>query len=196
MNTTFLTPAAIILDRDGVINIDSPQYIKSCEEWHPILGSISAIAMLSKQLPVAIATNQSGISRGLFHAATLTTIHEKLTTCVTDAGGSIHTIRYCPHGNSDDCSCRKPKPGMLLDICNELNITPEQAWFIGDSLSDLQAAVAARCQPVLVLTGNGYTTYDNNHAFLRQHNVNVYTDLAAIALKIIHDSSFNNGIDA
>jgi D-glycero-D-manno-heptose 1,7-bisphosphate phosphatase len=149
----------IILDRDGVINQDSDLYIKSPEEWKPIPGSLDAIARLNQWgYRVVVATNQSGIGRGLFVMDTLNAIHDKLIKAVAQAGGRIDAVFFCPHTNADKCGCRKPKPGMLEEIATRYNTELEGIPTIGDSLRDLQAAESVGAQPMLVLTGKGKKT--------------------------------------
>lgn len=146
----------IILDRDGVINHDSDLYIKSPAEWLPIKGSLEAIARLHQAgIKVVVATNQSGIARGLYDEATLTAIHEKMTRLIVEAGGQLAGIFYCPHGPNDGCDCRKPLPGLVTQLSEKLQINPLGVPFIGDSIRDLQAAEAAGCQPILVKSGKG-----------------------------------------
>ena len=149
----------IILDRDGVINHDSDQYIKSPEEWKPIRGSLEAIARLGQWgYRVVVATNQSGVGRGFFDMDTLNAIHEKMNKAVSQVGGRIDAVFYCTHTEADNCDCRKPKPGMLEEIALRYNTTLAGVPVIGDSLRDLQAALAAGAQPMLVLTGKGVKT--------------------------------------
>lgn len=149
----------VILDRDGVINHDSAAYIKSPEEWKPIAGSLEAIALLSQAgYRVLVATNQSGVGRGLFEMATLNAIHDKMHRALGLAGGRIDGIFYCPHANDAGCNCRKPKPGLLEEIAHRFGVSLEGVPFIGDSLRDLQAAAAVGAQPILVLTGKGKKT--------------------------------------
>lgn len=149
----------IILDRDGVINEDSDAYIKSVEEWVPLPGSIQAIARLSKAgWTVAIATNQSGLARGYYTPATLQAMHARLRELVAEQGGQVGLIVHCPHGPNDACACRKPKPGLLHEIGNHYGVALDNTWFVGDSASDLAAAVAVGAQPVLVETGKGGRT--------------------------------------
>lgn len=149
----------VILDRDGVINFDSDLYIKSPEEWKPIPGSLDAIAKLNQWgYRVVVATNQSGIGRGLFEMDTLNAIHEKMMKAAAQAGGRIDAIFFCPHTNADKCACRKPKAGMLEEIASRYNASLEGVPAIGDSLRDLEAAIAVRAQPILVLTGKGKKT--------------------------------------
>lgn len=149
----------IILDRDGVINFDSAQFIKSPEEWKPIPGSLEAIARLNQAgYRVVVATNQSGIGRGLFEMDTLNAIHDKMLKVLAQAGGRIEAIFFCPHTGADDCVCRKPKPGMLHEIAARFNADLSGVPAVGDALRDLQAAVAVGAQPLLVRTGKGEKT--------------------------------------
>lgn len=149
----------VILDRDGVINHDSDAYIKSPEEWKPIAGSLEAIALLNQAgYRVLVATNQSGVGRGLFDMATLNAIHDKMHRALGQAGGRVDGIFYCPHAQDAGCACRKPKPGLLDEIAHRFGVSLDGVPVIGDSLRDLQAAAAVGAQPVLVLTGKGGKT--------------------------------------
>jgi len=149
----------VILDRDGVINHDSDAFIKSPDEWVPIDGSLDAIARLnSAGYRVVVASNQSGIARGLFDHAMLDAIHAKLHAMAADAGARIEKILFCPHGPDDGCFCRKPRSGMFLEIAQCYGISLEGVPAVGDSLRDLQAGVAEGCAPYLVLTGKGQAT--------------------------------------
>lgn len=149
----------IILDRDGVVNHDRDDYIKSADECVPIAGSIDAIVRLSKAgFTVVIATNQAGLAKGKFELEDLEAMHEKITGLVEENGGELGGIFYCPHHPDDNCKCRKPMPGMLDAIEAEFNTSVESSYFIGDSLRDLQAAVKKACKPILVKTGNGVRT--------------------------------------
>ena len=146
----------ILLDRDGVINRDSDAFVKSAEEFIPLPGVFKAMAALSQAgAMLAVCTNQSGIGRGLLSEADLAAIHEKLEDGVRAAGGTLHGIRYCPHLPDAGCECRKPKPGMVIQLMNDLAVGPEETTFVGDSLRDLQAGQSAGCRVVLVRTGNG-----------------------------------------
>lgn len=168
----------IILDRDGVINHDSDEYIKSVDEWVPIAGSIEAIARLSKAgWTIAVATNQSGIARGYYSLETLYAMHEKLHQLVTRAGGQIGLIAYCPHGPNDGCDCRKPNTGLLKQIAEYYQVSLVGKWFVGDSSTDLALAERVACQPVLVKTGKGIRTLDKGIS----DRVLVFDDLAAVA---------------
>lgn len=149
----------IILDRDGVINEDSDDYIKCPSEWNPIRGSLEAIARLHRAgWRVVVATNQSGIARKLFDLDTLARIHETMHRRVIESGGLIDAVFFCPHGPDDGCCCRKPLPGMFHDIAERLHIDLAGVPAIGDSLRDLQAAQAAGASPMLVKTGKGFGT--------------------------------------
>jgi len=148
-----------ILDRDGVINFDSDQYIKSPAEWRPIPGSIEAIARLSQTgYRIAVATNQSGIGRGLFDMATLNAINDKMMEMVFRQGGRIDALFFCPHTAAEGCGCRKPRTGMFEEIAARFHTELKGVPVVGDSLKDLQAADAVGAQPILVLTGKGPRT--------------------------------------
>jgi D-glycero-D-manno-heptose 1,7-bisphosphate phosphatase len=149
----------VVLDRDGVINEDSDEFVKTLDEWIPIDGSIDAIARLYEHgFTIAVATNQSGVGRGLINEDELDAMHEKLRELVRDAGGDIATIAYCPHKPDDYCDCRKPQSGLFDQIAAVIGCDLEGAWTVGDSLRDLQAGAARGCIPVLVRTGKGETT--------------------------------------
>ena len=166
----------VILDRDGVINHDSPSYIKSPDEWKPIARSLDAIAQLTQaDFRVVVATNQSGVGRGLFDMATLNAIHDKMHRAVGQAGGRIDAVFYCPHPMEANCGCRKPKPGLLEDISRRFNTSLQDVPCIGDQLRDLQAAAAIGAQPILVLTGKGAKTQREGGL---PPNTRVYADLA------------------
>ena len=172
----------VILDRDGVINHDSDHFIKSPEEWRPLSGSIEAIAHLTQWgCRVVVATNQSGIGRGLFDMDTLNAIHDKMVKAVALAGGRIDAIFFCPHAADSTCECRKPRPGMLREIAQRYNTSLAGVPAIGDSLRDLQAAVAMHAQPMLVLTGKGAKTRDDPDL---PRETLVFPDLAAAAAHI------------
>ncbi len=148
-----------ILDRDGVINEDSPDFIKSADEWIPLPGSLQAIARLSRAgWKVVVATNQSGLGRGLFSPDELTAIHQKMQQQLALLGGHIDAIFMCPHLPDAGCTCRKPLPGMFLDILDRYDVPAHEVVTVGDSLRDIQAAHAAGCQTWLVETGNGKKT--------------------------------------
>lgn len=149
----------VILDRDGVINEDSDEYIKSAEEWIPIPGSLEAIARLNHAgISVAVASNQSGIGRGLFTAEDLNQIHAKFRHALARFGGHVDGIFFCPHTPEARCECRKPAPGLLRSISLRFAVPLAGVPFIGDSKRDVEAAFAARAQPILVRTGKGLRT--------------------------------------
>lgn len=153
----------IILDRDGVINEDSDEYIKSPEEWIPIEGSLEAIARLHHHgYRVVVVTNQSGVARGLFSIDTLMAIHSKMHQQINEAGGSIEAIFFCPHAPANRCDCRKPKPGLLKQVEQRFGVSLRGVCAIGDSLRDIEAARAMGAAPVLVRTGKGERTLANH----------------------------------
>lgn len=146
----------IILDRDGVINQDSDAYIKSPDEWVPIPGSLEAIAKLNRAgYTVTVATNQSGLSRGYFDLQTLSAMHHKMDDMLSQLGGRVEGVFFCPHAPRDKCACRKPQPGLLLDISRRFSVPLEEVFYVGDSISDLLSAKQAGAKPVLVKTGKG-----------------------------------------
>ena len=172
----------VILDRDGVINEDSDAFIKSAAEWQPIPGSLEAIARLSQAgWRVFVASNQSGIGRGLFDYDTLFEIHARLQQAVAGLGGHIEGIEFAPEHPDAPSAMRKPQPGMLLDIAKRLGVGLEGVWFVGDTVTDLQAARAAGARPVLVRTGKGQRTEREREAA----GVSVYADLAGVADELL-----------
>ncbi|MDR0563956.1 MAG: D-glycero-beta-D-manno-heptose 1,7-bisphosphate 7-phosphatase [Azoarcus sp.] len=172
----------IILDRDGVINYDSEQFIKSPDEWRPIPGSLEAIALLNRWgWRVVVATNQSGIGRGLFDMDTLNAIHDKMIKSLAQIGGRLDAIFFCPHPADSPCECRKPKPGMLIEIGERFDADLTSVPVVGDSLRDLQAGVAVGGLPYLVLTGKGTKTRDDPQ--LPPQTV-IFDDLAAVAAQL------------
>ncbi len=173
----------VILDRDGVINFDSEYFIKSPAEWKPIPGSLEAIAKLTQAgYRVVVATNQSGIGRGLFDMDTLNAINDKMYRAAQLLGGRIDALFYCPHTADSKCDCRKPKPGMFERIAACFNADLTQAWAVGDSLRDLQAAVSVGAQPMLVLTGKGKKTQADEGL---PPQTQVFDDLAAVVENIL-----------
>lgn len=176
----------IILDRDGVINFDSDRFIKSPDEWKPIPGSLEAIARLNQAgYRVVIATNQSGIGRGLFDMATLNAIHDKLYRALAQVGGRIDALFYCPHAADLNCPCRKPRPGMLEEIARRFNTDLTGVPAIGDALRDLEAAAAVGAQPMLVLTGKGRRTQEAGGL---PEGTLIFQDLAEVAKQVIQSS--------
>lgn len=179
----------IILDRDGVINQDSDAFIKSPDEWLPIPGSLEAIGRLNQAgWQIVVASNQSGIARGLFTMETLGAIHRRMCEAAAEAGGQIHAIFICPHGPDDGCDCRKPAPGMLRDIARRLDTDLNGVPLVGDSLRDLQAGAACGCAPWLVLSGKGQKTLDTHRDQLPA-GTQVRADLAAVADALLNAPS-------
>lgn len=171
----------IILDRDGVINEDSDQYVKSADEWIPLPGSIEAISALTQAgFPVAIATNQSGLARGYYDEAVLGQMHEKMQGLLAEQGGQVDYIVWCPHRSDDGCDCRKPLPGLLTNILQHYELQAEDCCFVGDAYRDYQAAAAIGMDFFLLKTGKGKktlachsevfsaaTTYDSLQSFMQ-----------------------------
>jgi D-glycero-D-manno-heptose 1,7-bisphosphate phosphatase len=175
-----LTMNLIILDRDGTINEDSDDYIKSPDEWIPLPGSIEAIGRLSRAgYQVVVATNQSGIARGYYDMDTLNRIHARMIDKVTEQGGKIDGIFICPHGPNDECDCRKPKPGLYVEIGKRLNSSLNGVYAVGDSVRDIVAARDAGASPVLVRTGKGERALEEPGPELE--DVPIFDDLAAFA---------------
>ena len=173
----------IVLDRDGVINHDSDQFIKSPEEWRPIPGSLEAIARLHHAgFRVVVATNQSGVGRGLYDMATLNAIHEKMHKAIAQAGGRLDAVFFCPHTADSRCECRKPRAGMLHEIGNRFSVDMAGVPCVGDGLRDLQAADAVGGQPMLVLTGKGEKTLRDG-GFPK--NTVIFPDLAFAASALL-----------
>lgn len=175
----------IILDRDGVINQDSDNFIKTVDEFIPLPGSISAIAQLKKAgYLVYIATNQSGISRGLYNIDTLNAMHKKLASLLKEYDTQIDGIEFCPHGPDDNCDCRKPKAGMYRTIINRAGITDaSEVLVVGDSLRDLQAAQSISARPHLVRTGKGQRTIQKGEGL---EGIPVYDDLADFTTQLLN----------
>ena len=171
-----------MVDRDGVINEDSGDFIKSVAEWRPIKGSLEAIADLHRAgWRVAVVTNQSGIGRGLYDEATLEKIHDHMRERVRATGGELAGIFYCPHLPEDDCDCRKPRPGLFRALERDLGVSVRGAPYIGDRVSDVEAAENVGARPILVRTGTGAVT----EGVLTGRGVPVFDDLAAAARHLL-----------
>ena len=178
----------IILDRDGVINEDSDEYIKSPDEFIPIPGSLEAIAQLNHAgYTVMVATNQSGIARGYYDIDTLNRMHEKLKRLLNNFGGHVDGIFFCPHGPDDHCDCRKPKTGLYQEIAQRLNISLEGVPVIGDSLRDIQSARAVGAKPILVKTGKGENTLAKGEGI---EGVPVFKDLSECVETLINGQGY------
>jgi len=175
----------IILDRDGVINHDSDEYVKSADEWQPIDGSLEAIARLYHNgYRIIVVTNQAGLSRGKFNIEALNAIHNKMHGLVLQYGGSIEAVFFCPHSPEDKCECRKPNPGLYLEAAKKLRVRLNNIYAVGDKLSDIQAALAAGASPVLVRTGYGQSEIDSGSV---PDDVPVFDDLAAFVDYLLQD---------
>jgi D-glycero-D-manno-heptose 1,7-bisphosphate phosphatase len=176
----------VILDRDGVINVDSDAFIKSPDEWVALPGSLEAIARLNQAgYRVAVATNQSGIGRGLFDTTALNDMHAKMHRQAAAVGARIDAVFFCPHTSQDHCDCRKPKPGMLKMIADRFEIDPAETPVVGDSLRDLEAGAALGCRPHLVLTGKGRKTLAAGDL---PEGTQIHDDLRAFALDFLSNA--------
>lgn len=176
-------PKLVILDRDGVINRDSDQFIKSPDEWIALDGSLEAIAELNQAgYQVVVATNQSGIGRGLFEAAALNAMHEKMYKALATCGGRVDAVFFCPHTAADACECRKPKTGMLREIARRFDVDLTGVPVVGDSLRDLQAGAEVGAVPHLVLTGKGAKTRDAGNL---PPGTQIHQDLRAFARALL-----------
>lgn len=172
-------PKLVVLDRDGVINLDSDYFVKSPDEWIPIPGSLEAIAMLNHAgYRVVVASNQSGIGRGLFEMSALNAMHQKMHKALMALGGRVDAVFFCPHTAAEDCACRKPKPGLFQQIAERFAVDLRGVPVVGDSLRDLEAGVAVGCVPHLVKTGKGLRTIEKGEL---PPNTRVHEDLHAFA---------------
>lgn len=195
----------IILDRDGTINEDRDDFVKSVDEWVPLPGALEAIARLNQAgWQTVIATNQSGLGRGLFDMAALNAMHAKMNQALARVGGRIGSVFFCPHAPEDQCSCRKPLPGLYEQIGERYGVDLDKVPAVGDSLRDLEAARAAGCPPHLVRTGKGATLTEAQLTQMHEQipGLQVHADLAAFAESLIqharslrgstgkHDSGF------
>ncbi|MDQ5898009.1 MAG: D-glycero-D-manno-heptose 1,7-bisphosphate phosphatase [Pseudomonadota bacterium] len=174
----------VVLDRDGTINEDRDDYVKSADEWVPLPGALAAIARLHQAgWHVVVATNQSGLGRGLFDAATLTAMHTKMNALLSPLGGRVDAVFFCPHAPEDDCACRKPRPGLFEDIGRRFGIDMAGVPAVGDTLRDLQAASAVGCTPHLVRTGKAARLDEAGLQALHDQvpGLTVHADLAAFA---------------
>ena len=182
----------VILDRDGTINHDSAEFIKCADEWHALPGALEAIARLNHAgWHVVLATNQSGLGRGLFDMAALNAVHSHMLKTLAAAGGRIDAIFYCPHAPDEGCSCRKPAPGLLHQIQERYGIDLKGVPYVGDSLRDMQAAHAAGCAPHLVLTGRHPDVQGQALPATFPAGTLVHADLAAFVDHLLGETSSN-----
>lgn len=187
----------VILDRDGTINEDRDDYVKSAEEWVPVPGSLEAIARLNHAgWHTVVATNQSGLARGLFDMAALNAIHMRMNRELAALGGRIDAVFFCPHGPDDGCHCRKPLPGLFEMIAERYAVDLGETHLVGDSLRDLQAGAGLGCAPHLVRTGKGAALDDAElEAIVRDvPGTRIHADLAAFAHSLIHDERRERGV--
>ena len=187
----------VILDRDGTINEDRDDYVKSPDEWVPLPGALEAISRLNHAgWHTVVATNQSGLARGIFDTGTLNAVHVKMNQALARFGGRIDAVFFCPHGPDDGCSCRKPRPGMLQTIGERYGVAMHETYAVGDSLRDLEAAVAAGCAPHLVRTGKGARLDDAQLAELCAlvPGTVVHADLAAFAEHLVQRQREDRGV--
>jgi len=186
---TMRLPKAVLLDRDGVINFDSPDYILAPEQWSPIPGSLEAIARLTKAgIPVAICSNQSGLGRGMMNEELFRAIHAKMLLAIEEAGGMLTHAAYCPHSPDDRCTCRKPKPGLILEALAALKVDATDAVMVGDSTRDIEAAHAAGVPSMLVQTGYGNAEVILQKSIAINPDIEAYADLASAVNAILGES--------
>ncbi len=182
-------PKAVLLDRDGVINFDSPDYILTPEQWEPIPGSLEAIAKLTQQaIPVAICSNQSGLGRGMMEEEIFHAIHAKMMLAIEDAGGMISHAGYCPHTPDEGCSCRKPLPGLIEGALEALEVNADEVIMIGDSTRDIEAAHAAGVDSVLVQSGYGNAEMILQRSLVINPEIKAYPDLAGAVDAILSEN--------
>jgi D-glycero-D-manno-heptose 1,7-bisphosphate phosphatase len=177
----------VILDRDGTINVDRDDYVKSPEEWVPLPGALEAIARLNHAgVQVAVATNQSGLGRGLFDMAALNAMHARMNKMLADVGGRIDAVFFCPHSPEESCRCRKPASGLLEQIAERFGVNLQGVPVVGDSLRDLQAGTTLGCEPHLVLTGKGEALRGKPLPDTFPAGTQVHDDLAAFVAHWLH----------
>jgi len=179
-------PKLIVIDRDGTLNQDPEDYLRSADDWLPLPGAVDAVARLNQAgWRVVIASNQAGIGRGLFDVATLNEIHARMHKALAEAGGRVEAVFFCPHAPEDECDCRKPAPGLFLQISQRLGVPAAQLVAVGDSVRDAQAALAAGCEAHLVLTGQSLAHRDGSLPPGLPAGVSIHQDLAAFADAIV-----------
>jgi D-glycero-D-manno-heptose 1,7-bisphosphate phosphatase len=186
----------VILDRDGTINEDRDDYVKSADEWVPLSGALEAIARLNHAgFHAVVASNQSGLGRGLFDMATLNAMHAKLNQMLAKHGGRVDAVFFCPHAPDEHCECRKPLPGMMLQIAERYGVNLRDVPVVGDSLRDLQAAAAAGCEPHLVRSGKARTLSDAQVSQLaaQVEGTIVHADLSAFAEFLLERERLQRG---
>jgi D-glycero-D-manno-heptose 1,7-bisphosphate phosphatase len=186
----------VIVDRDGTLGVERAGYVQTPDEWQPLPGALDAIARLNHAgYHVVIAANMPGLGRGLFDMAALNAIHAKMNKQLAAAGGRIEAVFFCPHAPDEDCGCRKPAPGLLLQIGERYNVDLRQVHAVGDSLRDVQAAVAAGCIAHLVLTGKDAPAHTNPLPPAYPPGTRVHADLAAFASALIGPAEAGHNVD-
>jgi len=181
-------PKAVLLDRDGVINFDSPDYILAPEQWQAIPGSVEAIGRLTRAgIPVAICSNQSGLGRGMMNEQLFHAIHAKMLLAIEEAGGMLTHSAYCPHKPEDKCSCRKPLPGLILESLEALNVDAKDAVMIGDSTRDIEAAHTAGVPTMLVQSGYGNAEVILQKSIAINPDIRAFDNLAAAVDYLLGD---------
>jgi D-glycero-D-manno-heptose 1,7-bisphosphate phosphatase len=189
-------PKLVILDRDGTINEDRADFVKSADEWVPLAGALEAIARLNQAgWHTVVVTNQSGIGRGLFDMSALNAMHVKMNQALHRLGGRIDAVFFCPHSPQDGCTCRKPLPGLFEQVAERYGIELAGVPAVGDSTRDLEAAAAAGCRPHLVRTGKLAQASDEEMAALRRvaPAMQVHADLGAFAEALIQQERSARG---
>ncbi len=177
----------VILDRDGTINVDRDDYVKSADEWEPLPGALEAIAQLNHAgVHVVVATNQSGLGRGLFDMAALNAMHAKMNKMLAAVGGRVDAVFFCPHSPEEACHCRKPAPGLFEQIAERFGVSMKGVPVVGDTLRDLQAGVALGCEPHLVLTGKGAALRGQPLPSHFPPDTRVHEDLNAFVAHCLH----------
>jgi D-glycero-D-manno-heptose 1,7-bisphosphate phosphatase len=172
----------VVLDRDGTLNEEPEDFLRSADDWKPLPGALEAVARLNQQgWRVVIASNQTGLGRGLFDVATLNEVHARMHKLMAQSGARVEAVFFCPHAPEDGCDCRKPQPGLFLQISQRFGVPPSQILAVGDSVRDAQAAVAAGCQAHLVLTGQSFKHRDGSRPDGLPPDVTMHTDLLAFA---------------
>jgi D-glycero-D-manno-heptose 1,7-bisphosphate phosphatase len=172
----------VVLDRDGTLNEEPEDFLRSADDWTPLPGALEAVARLNQQgWRVVIASNQTGLGRGLFDVATLNEVHARMHKLMAQAGARVDAVFFCPHAPEDGCDCRKPLPGLLQQISQRYGVAPSQMLAVGDSVRDAQAAVAAGCPAHLVLTGQSFKHRDGSRPEGLPPDVLIHTDLLAFA---------------
>lgn len=189
----------VILDRDGTINHERDDYIKSAEEWVPLPGAMEAIARLNHAgWHVVVATNQSGIGRGLFDMAALNAMHAKMHQILARHGARVDAVFFCPHTPEDQCTCRKPQPGLFNMIGERFGVSLDGVPMVGDLPRDVLAAQSVGCEPHLVRTGQAAGMTEAELVSLRRQvpDLTIHPDLSSFADFVILRDRRSHGEDS